>query len=480
MNHLNFLLLVFFSLSAITVYNITPSVACHDHERASLLRFKSQLTDPSNLLSSWQSHNCCAWHGIQCSQSLHVVSLDLRNPNPTSFHITMNSDVVPSSTLKSSALNGTISSSLFHLSHLTYLDLSFNNFMFSRIPPGIANLSQLSYLNLSNAMFTDSITTQFWNLTNLKRLDLSCSSAVPDFSSVNYNLSSTLSISVGVVYSYLSAGYLSSPKLDWLHGMINLRALVLTGVDLSEAARSPQWAEPISGLYSLRSLLLSSCRLSGEIPVNELLNVTQLSFLGMDFNSFHYEIPAQFANLTSLSVLDLTNSNLQGGVPYLPQLDELYVGNCNLSIDLSSMFSLPWPRLEVLDIRSTHVVSHIPPSIANATSLVSFTAYNCLIQGPIPPSLTNLSKLEILKLDFNKLTGQLPSSFFTMRSLLLLSVMQNSLEGSIPASVCNMTSLRQLSLSSNSLTGKLPHCIGRLPNLRILMVSINFLTGTIP
>ncbi|OVA19244.1 Leucine-rich repeat-containing N-terminal [Macleaya cordata] len=92
---------------------------CHDDERAALLTFKSFLTDPSSRLSSWQGKNCCDWHGINCSNTSHVIRVDLRNPKPDSFMRNLYSVIVPTS-FKSTALSGTISPSLFNLHHLKF------------------------------------------------------------------------------------------------------------------------------------------------------------------------------------------------------------------------------------------------------------------------------------------------------------------------------------------------------------------------
>ncbi|KAJ0016891.1 hypothetical protein Pint_11465 [Pistacia integerrima] len=59
------------------ISNLPFITCCYDQERAALLSFKSHLTDPSNRLSSWQGQNCCTWHGINCSESLHVTAIDL-------------------------------------------------------------------------------------------------------------------------------------------------------------------------------------------------------------------------------------------------------------------------------------------------------------------------------------------------------------------------------------------------------------------
>ncbi|KAJ0018548.1 hypothetical protein Pint_11470 [Pistacia integerrima] len=300
-------------------------------------------------------------------------------------------------------------------------------------------------------MFSGSITTQFSNLTLLTHLDVSCSYVANDFSTIGCNLSSSLQMYNGAEYGYIYAGHLSLPSLDFLQGF-----------------------------HNLRRLQLSNCRISGKFPAKQLLNLTNLSGLMMDFNFFASPIPGELANLSSLSRLYLTKSHLQGPIPYLPQLIELYVGNnSEIIIDLHSMFAAPWPRLLALHISSTQVVGSFPTSFANTTTLTLFKASNCFLQGPIPPPLMNLSKLEILALDFNNITGHLWSDISKLKNLRLLYIRQNSLQGSIPSSICNISSLQHLSLAGNHFTGNLPGCISQLSRLKYLIISSNNMNGMI-
>ncbi|KAJ0018547.1 hypothetical protein Pint_11471 [Pistacia integerrima] len=70
-------------------------------------------------------------HGVCCADSLHVTAIDLQNANLDSdnFIISVNSKLVSTCKSISTAFNGTI----FSLTNLSYLDLSFNNFMCSNI-----------------------------------------------------------------------------------------------------------------------------------------------------------------------------------------------------------------------------------------------------------------------------------------------------------------------------------------------------------
>ncbi|KAF3658564.1 putative CASP-like protein PIMP1-like [Capsicum annuum] len=446
------------------------------------MSFKSLLTDPSNRLSSWKGENCCSWKGIKCSSSGRVVVVNLRNPHPDEVMINVNKEVVSNSNNTSDfSLKGTVYPLLFTLDHIQYLDLSFNNFVFTKLPVEISNLTKLTYLNLSNAMFQDSISTQFSNLTSLRSLDPSCANLVPDLSSVSVSLTLQPKLDVGSVLSFISNGYLSSPNLRWLEGLRHLRYLVMTGVDLSKALESFHWATPVSSLSNLILLRLSNCNISGRIPIGQLLNFTNLSVLDTSSNILTSTIPDILSNLTTLSALDFSVNNLDGHIPYLPQLEQLYVSsNPAMTINLVSMFSASGSKLKFLDVSFSHVGGTLPPSLSNSTSLTFFQADGCSIQGSIPSSVTKLKKLRILVLNDNNITGQLPVSMSSLISLQYLSLIQNGLRGYIPTSICQILSLDYLNVQWNELTGSVPSCILQLPKLSYLSVQNNNLNGNMP
>lgn len=111
-------------------------------ERA-LLNFKKDLEDPTNGLSSWEvrGDNCCRWEGVVCHNFTgHVIELKLGSSYADMFGLSL-------------SLSGKINPCLQKLKHLRYLDLSGNDFKGIPFPPVIASMTQLQYVDLSNAGF---------------------------------------------------------------------------------------------------------------------------------------------------------------------------------------------------------------------------------------------------------------------------------------------------------------------------------------
>ena len=138
------------------------SVMCIERERQALLEFKKGLVDHHGRLSSWGSEdekkNCCNWEGVHCSnQTGRVLELHLNAYQIDGFQRLLGMNISPS---------------LLELHHLTFLDLSGNDFNESPIPKFIGSLSNLKYLDLSCANLSGPVPHQLENLSHLQYLNL--------------------------------------------------------------------------------------------------------------------------------------------------------------------------------------------------------------------------------------------------------------------------------------------------------------------
>ncbi|XP_022741404.1 LRR receptor-like serine/threonine-protein kinase FLS2 [Durio zibethinus] len=405
---------------------VSQNVSCIPMERKALLNFKEGLTDPSGRLSSWKGEDCCSWAGVRCSDKLgHVTKLKL--PNLYSS----NPDV---SDATAYALGGEIHPSLIDLKYLRYLDLSMNNFGGVSIPNFFGSLKTLRYLNLSGASFGGSLPSFLGNLTSLRYLDLnSC------FTDSNKN------------------------DLHWLTTLSTLKHLNLGSVDLSMT--STYWLEAVNMLPSLEELHLPVCGLS-ILPLSlPLVNLSSLSVLDLSNNGFNSSIPTWLFNISGLQYLDLNSNNLKGEIPdgfagmnFLQNLD--LSENSFMEGRLSRRNLGNLCNLQVLDLS----FNKIGGDIGEFTSGLS-QCNNC--------------SLESLQLDYNELGGFLPDSLGHLRNLKNLLLVHNYFVGSIPESIGNLSSLEFFDLSDNGMKGTIPTTIGQLSSLVSLDIKDNQWEGVL-
>jgi len=126
------------------------SAGCRLSENGALLKFKNDLTDPSNRLASWVSdEDCCRWSGVvRNNLTDHVLELYLGTR--ISYDVNLASTAsVDLEDNRGSKLGGKISSSLLYLKYLRYLDLSTNDFGGIHIPKFLGSMRNLRYLSLS-------------------------------------------------------------------------------------------------------------------------------------------------------------------------------------------------------------------------------------------------------------------------------------------------------------------------------------------
>ncbi|RHN44200.1 putative leucine-rich repeat-containing, plant-type, leucine-rich repeat domain, L [Medicago truncatula] len=254
---------------------------CHQYESHALLQFKEGFVinnlASDDLLgypktSSWNSStDCCSWDGIKCHKHTdHVIHINL----------------------SSSQLYGTMdaNSSLFRLVHLRVLDLSDNNFNYSKIPTKIGELSQLKFLNLSLNLFSGEIPRQVSQLSKLLSLDLGFRAIVRP--------------KVGVFHlpnlELLDLRY--NPNLNGR--LPEFESSSLTELALGGTGFSGTLPVSIGKVSSLIVLGIPDCRFFGFIP-SSLGNLTQLEQISLKNNKFRGDPSASLANLTKLSLLNV-------------------------------------------------------------------------------------------------------------------------------------------------------------------------------
>lgn len=134
---------------------MTRLLAEADGDRMALLCFRSQLSDPTEVLVSWSSNtstNICSWHGVTCN--------NIQQPSR-----------VTKLNLEGSQLGGFISPCMANLTFLEMVHFP-NNQLTGEIPPELGDLWRLRYLNLSSNSLNGNIPSSLGRIQSIAYVDL--------------------------------------------------------------------------------------------------------------------------------------------------------------------------------------------------------------------------------------------------------------------------------------------------------------------
>ncbi|XP_022156783.1 MDIS1-interacting receptor like kinase 2-like [Momordica charantia] len=365
------------------------------------------------------SRPCCKWNGITCDvASGSVTSIEVNWPLPTG------------STLQTLSF-----SSLPNLVHFCV----FNSGLQGTIPPEIAHLSKLNYLDLSCNNLTGEIPSEIGNLTNLRLLNL-----------VENMLNGTIPSTIGQL-SHLT--YLNI-SVNQIGGIIPLQIgnlKNLSTLSLSKNLLIAPIPSTIKYLTHLTKLRLDDNKLNGSLP-SSLWSLPQLGELYLSSNNFSGSIPPQIGNLKSLKYISIQDNSLTGPIP-------------------SSIFHLT--NLTDINLASNMFTGPIPQQIGDSQNLLNLNVSSNRITGPIPESFVN-----ILYKNYSIINWRLPPSR-DWSTKLVFDFSHNSIDGEVPHlleekdKIINPTSI---DLSYNKLTGTVSDDLIRLRNINI---SFNLLQGPV-
>ncbi|XP_077236738.1 putative leucine-rich repeat receptor-like serine/threonine-protein kinase At2g24130 [Tasmannia lanceolata] len=305
----------------------------------------------------------------------HLSSQDNNTNLLPFFHALSNCTYLNELELAANSLGGALPSSIGLLgTELSSIHLE-DNRIFGSILPTIANLSNLTLLNLSSNLFNGTIPVELGQFMKLERLMLSNNSLT------------------GVIPSVL--GHINS----------------LGVLDLSMNRLSGKIPDSLGNLTRLSELLLHKNQLAGPIP-STLGKFKSLNKLDLSHNRLTGRIPPEIAGLGDLGIFfNLSNNLLQGPLP----------------LELSKM-----EDVQEIDLSSNNLTGNIYPQLESCiASRVINLAHNSL-QGKLPESLGKLRNLESLDVSNNSLSGEIPPSLGECHSLKQLNLSYNDFYGFIP------------------------------------------------
>ncbi|GLT92728.1 hypothetical protein SLE2022_105520 [Rubroshorea leprosula] len=496
-----FLILIAFSLCLHLNVGSVRSL-CLEDQQLSLIKFKQTLIfDPASSfkLVSWNSStDCCSWSGVKCSNSGHVIDVDLGLEsisggidNSSSL---LNLHHLQGLNLAKNFFRGEFPAKVFQLPTLQNLDISYNAFLqgslpefpengslqtpllretnFSgMMPDSIRNLRMLSTMDLSRCHFRGSIPNSTGSLANLVVLDLSqnqFSGSIPSFGMLK-NLND-----LDLSHNDLS-GQISSTNWENLSNLANLRL----------QNNSLEGIIPLSlfSLPSLQTIDLSNNWFSGQIVDFAVLYCSQLVLLNLRGNRLEGSIPISFFKLQGLVEVDLSSNNFNGTlelsiIQKLENISTLDLSFNHLSVDDALFRNInftSFPQLLELRLASCKL-RKFPSFLKNQSNMLVLDLSSNQIQGEIPNWISKLP-LRWLNLSNNSLT-KVDGSFCNFSSLPILDLHSNQLQGDIS----NVLSLAlYMDYSENRFSSVLPADIGHfLFNTYFFSISGNYFRGVIP
>ncbi|XP_058198583.1 leucine-rich repeat protein 2-like [Rhododendron vialii] len=158
--------------------NFSDSMVNANSEGDALIAFKQSLSDPTNVLKSWDQNlvDPCSWYFVKCNTANQVIRLcickDVESRNLAGHLVPQlgNLQYLQYLSLNKNQLQGSIPTELGNLKSLVALELQDNN-LTGTIPPSLGNLKSLVFLRLSNNRgLIGDIPQEVSNLPNLKVL----------------------------------------------------------------------------------------------------------------------------------------------------------------------------------------------------------------------------------------------------------------------------------------------------------------------
>ncbi|XP_019151854.1 PREDICTED: receptor like protein 30-like [Ipomoea nil] len=195
---------------------------------------------------------------------------------------------------------------------------------------------------------------------------------------------------------------------------------------------------------------------TGKIPRWLGTKLLDLTIFRLRSNKFYGELPLEFCHLKSLRILDLSNNNLSGVIPWClknltAMINEEAIQDGEFEMGYS-FYAWGFGESAIVTTKGQEYEYYTIILLLFASMDLSSNNFS----GDIPIELANLVRLRSLNLSRNNLIGNIPMEMGNMRFLESLDLSRNQLSGEIPTSFSSLSTLEVLDLSYNNLSGKIP------------------------
>lgn len=282
-------------------------------------------------------------------------------------------------------------------------------------------------------------------------------------------------------------------------------------VDIGGLAMNGEFPARLASHPTLGYLSLANLPLTGSFPAAFATN-SRINTITLLLPYLQGTIPSDWSQATSIFTLAIQAPNFGGNFPSIPPpgINNLYLGNTQISGSLSSLFEgasapkslaivflvankklngqLPSPTIDApyqnLIISNMDFNSALPVSLLYRFVSVSFLDVTFEGSLPEPSSLPNGVKCEIVGIHFEKTTfkggASLPQSLTNCQKLEKIDLEDSmSISGTIPASYGSLPELRSLEITNTQVGGQIPD-VKWASSLSYFTVANNSFTGSVP
>ncbi|XWS13368.1 hypothetical protein CRYUN_Cryun36dG0031600 [Craigia yunnanensis] len=392
--------------------------------------------------------------------------------------------------LSNNYLIGSIPKSILHLSRLEWLYIGYNNFDSLKLDM-FFQLKNLRFLDLSNMSLLIGSDNKSLSFPQLEGLTLRSCNLIefPELIKTQDKLD-VLDLSNNQIHGFVP-NWLWKTTLSWLYlsfnaidfpkefpfGDANSSFPMLTYLSL-QFCNISTFPEFLKSQKSLGYLDLSNNKISGALPI---CNLSKLWRFNASYNKLSRPIPICLGNISTLEDLDLQENNFSGNIPDFAKATQLYTLQLNENrLEGNLPRSLANCRvLQVLNLGNNILYDTFPLWLGKLPELMFLILRSNMFYGPIKHVKNTFPALDVLDIAFNNFSGQLPFESFQAPQLRSLKIGGNKLEGKLPRSLANCSKLEVLDLGKNMIQDTFPFWLVTLPSLKVLVLRANRFYGTI-
>ncbi|KAI4387379.1 hypothetical protein MLD38_005217 [Melastoma candidum] len=336
-------------------------------------------------------NSCGFWGEIPSSMGdltkleyLNLASNNFRGRIPASFGNLISLSILD---LHGNRLTGEIPSTLGNFISMVELDISINE-LTGQIPPSLGNLTQLQTLFLHSNQLSGEIPSALMKLPELLQLGLA-------FNMFTGNVPPEIGNLTELIFLGLANNMLHGQLPDSIFRLQNLNILNLRSNHLIGMPRFEKNVSEPTMWY----LDLSFNDIEGMVPIPPYY----VSFFLISNNRLSGEIPTSICLQNNIRVLDLSDTRLDGGLPWC-------FGNFSAS-------------LRALSLSGNNFSGQIPEFYQEQCGLITMDLSSNSFQGALPRSIANCPMLGYVNFGKNKILDTFPAWLGSLPSLKVLMLL---------------------------------------------------------